>query len=210
MNQPVILFKNKILYICIFLIISLATFSQERKNQLDISVFPYYNFVVLQTCDGGGGLDDGPGYRIGLQYSYKIHENKWLNTGLLVSQSTLTYYSGADELGNPGYYSDQTALIIQVPIRMKFELNENVYLKPGFTIDIQVQKDSKWNGSLQNGIGISLVGGYEFDLQKNWHLSLEPEISYLSMIQLPLGKRDNCHEHFLYLGLNVNFGFRFK
>jgi len=187
------MFKNKILTLSILLVISMVTFAQDGKNQLDLSLFPYYNLAVLQTCDGGGGLDNSPGFRFGLQYNFKLSENKWFNTGILVSTSTHTYTGAVIDPAEPVLKKEQSAVIIQFPLRLKYELNSKIYLKPGFTIDIQTQKDSDWYGSLQNGIGLSLAAGYIIDLQKNWHLGIEPEMSFLSMIQLPLGKRDNCH-----------------
>lgn len=199
-----------LLLLNLLLLVYVSTYSQEGNHQLDISVFPYYNFVVLQTCAGGGGIDNAPGFRYGIQYSYKYGKSTWINTGFLISQSNHIFTSAVADPMEPIEKIDQTAFIMQIPLRFRIDFNPHFYIKPGVSIDMQFENIKAWNGSLQSGIGFSMLAGYDINLQKNWHLSIEPEMSYFSMIQLPLGQRDNCHEHFLYLGLNVCFGFRFK
>ena len=200
---------RQIVFIIVLILLGISVFSQENEHHFDASVYFFNNNIVPQKCEGGGSIEDANGLRVGIQYNYRFGKSKWFNTGLLILRSSHITYGGIIHPDIPQTKEEQAALIFQIPVRLRFDLNKRFYLKSGFTVDIQPKNGSNWTESSQTGIGLSIAAGVDFKIQEKLHIALEPEFGYLSMIQLPLQRKVNCHDHFLLLGLNLNFGYRF-
>lgn len=56
----------------------------------------------------------------------------------------------------------------------------------------------------QSGIGFSMEGGLEMELEHNFHINLGPEIQVLSLIPFNQQKHQ---QHFALLRFNIIFGY---
>ncbi|MCK5823551.1 MAG: outer membrane beta-barrel protein [Bacteroidales bacterium] len=106
----------------------------------------------------------------------------------------------------PQIIQNQKSKIVQIPIRIRYDLFNWLYIKGGLTIDKQTNNIDGEYIDNQSGIGFSFVGGIDLKLTDKIRFNIEPEIGISSLIPF---KGDDYQQHFLNKGINLSFGYRF-
>ncbi len=149
--------------------------------------------------EGSGYNDTGDGYRFGLQYSRLLTDKIWLNTGFGYLKTSNVWHGDFIWPFTPRISGTQESFIIQVPVRMRYDLFNWLYFKTGLTIDFQTNNKAGNYVDNQSGVGFSLVGGIDLKLTKSIHFNIEPELGITSLIYF---ERKKTQEHFLLTGIN--------
>jgi hypothetical protein len=160
----------------------------------------------FSEIEGAGYADNGEGVRFGLQYSKLINNKIWLNTGFGYLRTSNVYHGANIGPMEPQIIQTQESNIIQIPVRIRYDLLNWLYFKSGLTFDFQTNNKEGINVDNQSGIGFSLVGGIDLKLSESLRFNIEPEFGFSSLIPF---NGDDYQQHFILTGLNLNFGYRF-
>lgn len=199
----------KRLLISIFILSAVMTsYSQsESTNQFDLSGYIFTNNVFrFSEIEGAGYVDNGEGIRFGLQYSKLIKSKLWINTGFGYLRTSNVYHGAFIGPMEPLISQSQESNIIQIPVRIRYDLLNWLYFKSGLTFDFQTNNKEGIHVDNQSGIGFSLVGGVDLKMSESLQLNIEPELGFTSLIPFI---RDDYQQHFLLTGVNFNLGYRF-
>lgn len=199
---------KKLLISLIILTVGITTYSQsDNNNQIDLSGYVFINNVFrFSKIVGVGSVDNGEGYRFGIQYSKLITEKIWINTGFGYLKTSNVYHGAYIGPMESQIIQSQESNIVQIPIRIKYDLLNWLYFKSGLTIDFQTNNKEGINVDSQSGIGFSLVGGIDLKLSETVHFNIEPELGVTSLIPF---NGDDYQQHIMLLGINFNIGHRF-
>lgn len=184
------------------------TFSQtDSKNQIDLSGYLFINNVFrFSEIEGAGYADNGEGLRFGITYNRKISERFWINSGVNYMRTSNVYHGAIISPMEPQIIQSQTSEIVQVPLRIRYDIINWFYIKTGLTIDNQFNnKEGKYVDN-QTGIGFSFAGGVDFKISDLIYFNIEPEFGITSLIPF---NTDDYQQHFLLTGINLNIGYRF-
>jgi len=123
----------------LFLTFRLTSYSQsELNNQIDLSGYVFTNNVFrFSEIEGVGYAENGEGYRFGLQYSRLISKKIWINTGFGYLKTSNVYRGAYIGPMEPQVIQSQESNIIQIPIRIRYDMLKWLYIKSGLTIDSQ-------------------------------------------------------------------------
>lgn len=194
-------------FFILILTIGLTTYSQEQSNEIDLSGYIFTNNVYrFSEIEGAGYADNGEGYRFGLQYSRLIADKFWINTGFGYLKTSNIYHGAIIGPTESQIIQSQESNIIQVPIRIKYDLINWLYFKSGLTFDYQTNNKKGVHVDNQSGIGFSFVGGVDLKLSESIRFNIEPELGFTSLIPF---NGDDYQQHFILTGVNFNFGYRF-
>ena len=186
----------------------MTSYSQsESTNQIDISGFIFTNNVFrFSEIDGAGYADNGEGMRFGLQYSKLIKSKIWINTGFGYLRTSNVYHGAIIGPMEPLIIQSQESNIIQIPVRIRYDLLNWLYFKSGLTFDFQTNNKDGIYVDNQSGIGFSLIGGIDLKLSGSLRFNIEPVLGFTSLIPF---NGDDYQQHFILTGLNLNLGYRF-
>jgi len=200
---------KRILLFIIFIVLNLNSFSQYifYRNKLDLSGSLFiYEVFRFNEIEDAGWADNGKGYGFGFNYCRRIRYNIWVHSGIHYLYGSNDYYSSPGSSSVPQISLKQNAHIFQFPLRLgyHFLFNDLLYLRSGLTIDYQLNKKEGIYIDDQSGIGFSLEGGLEMELEHNFHINLGPEIQVLSLIPF---NQEKHQQHFAILRFNIIFGY---
>ena len=190
------------------LLVSFVISAQENNatNQFEASVGFLHNVALGTGCDGAGALDDGSGVNLGILYSHKTGKSKWFVAGINLLQTNHLYHGAVVDPRLTVINNEQIFTIYQIPFGFRFEFPKSFYFKPLATINIHSEGDN-WYGSHNSGLGFIMGAGKFFDVSDNVSISVEAYTGYLPVIAYPL-ERKSCRNHFIPMGLSLNFGYR--
>jgi len=195
----------KLTFVLCFL--SSTSFSQlDTKNQIDIVSKYLQNYVYWSyEIEGGGSIDIGNGFCLGINYNRKVAERLWINTGINYLKTLNDYNPPYTGIPAPTVKKMETELL-RIPVKIRLDLLKLLYLKTGLTVDSEISSKNESNISNQSGIGYSLALGLDLKISELIYFNIEPELSFTSLIPF---NSDKYQEHFLIYGINFNIGLRF-
>ena len=131
---------KKLLISILILSAVMTSYSQsESTNQIDLSGYIFTNNVFrFSEIDGVGYADNGEGIRFGLQYSKLIKNKLWINTGFGYLRTSNVYHGAFIGPMEPQIIQSQESNIIQIPVRIRYDLLNWLYFKSGLTFDFQI------------------------------------------------------------------------
>ena len=180
----------------------LKAFSQSQStNQIDlsggISISNVYRFLPLE---GDAYISSGKAYGFELEYNKLIVNKIWINTGLGYTKIPNVFHTMPIDV-NRKFNLD----IVQIPVRIKYDLFSWLYFKSGLTFDYQLN-DKVDLVDNQSGIGFSFVGGVNLNISESVLFNIECSLASTSLIPFHL---DDSHQHYFISGINLGFGYRF-
>ena len=179
----------------------------NEKNQVDLSCYLFKNKVFRsKKMEGTGVITNGEGIRFGLQYSRLIKNKIWINTGLGFLRARNVYHGAVSNPHEPQFIKTIESYIIQIPIRIRYDMLNWLYLKSGFTIDIQTNNKEGVYLDNQSGIGFTLICGFALKITKSLLFIIEPEVG---VTRLNPFHRNKNPQHFLLTGISFNIGYLF-
>ncbi|MBA7544034.1 hypothetical protein ES705_36380 [subsurface metagenome] len=193
---------KRLIIILVIALLGLVSYPQNgKRNQIDISGSIFFNSVFhFSESNGEESVENGEGYRFGLQYSRLITNKIWINVGVSNLRMSNIYH------GVITVIQWQDSKIIQIPVRIRYDLIKWLYVKSGFSFDIQTNNKEGLHVDNQSGIGFSLIGGLDLKLSESIRFSVEPELGITSLIPF---SGNNNQQHFFLTGVNLNVGYKF-
>ncbi len=190
----------------ILCLLSFASFSQvdSKRNQIDISGSYFKNDVSRFTIIiGGASADDGMGYCFGINYSRKIANKSWINTGIGYLKTSNDFIPS---IGLSYPIVNIESKLLRIPVKIRYDIIKWFYIKTGLSFDYQFNNKSGMYISNQSGIGYSASIGINLNLFELIYFNIEPEIGFTSLI--PLNFERYYQQHFLISGVNFSIGIR--
>lgn len=187
------------------------TYSLEipKDNMLEISgghmlnnVFRFKTDGEMRTAKPGGGAT------FGITYSRKVIDWLWVGGGVNYMGLYNTYQSYASD---PVVQRTCPSNIWSIPLFARFDLLKWLYLKPGFAFDIQNNNpEGRWLSN-QTGMSLNLALGFDFVINKSWHIGLETRAGLTSLAAFRIREKDKyaTHQRFVVYGETINLFYRF-
>ena len=192
----------------ILCLLSFASISQvdTKRNQIDILGNYFQNDVARFTeLNGVGSVDDGKGYCFGINYSRKVANKLWVNSGINYLKTSNDFNPAPTGEPRPTI-EDIESKLLRIPVKIRYDILKWFYLKTGLTVDYQFNNLSGKYIDNQSGIGYSLSAGINLNLSELIYFNIEPELGITSLIPF---NSERYQQHFLISGVNFNIGIRF-
>lgn len=188
--------------------VSIVSFSKSVfKNQFDLSGYIFINNVFRFTeIEGSGYTDNGEGIRLGLNYNRRVINRLWITSGINYLHISNIYHSPFSGQPDPQIIKNQKSQIIQVPIRIRYNILRWLYFKTGLTFDYQFNNRDGMYIDNQSGIGFSLLSGINLKISEQIIINIEPEFGISSLIPF---NSDKYQQHLIMAGVNINMGYKF-
>ena len=192
----------------IFCFLSSVSFSQidTKRNQIDVlGNYVQNNVTRFPELDGAGSVEDGKGFCLGINYSRKVANKLWINSGINYFKTSNDFNPAPTGEPRPTIENISSELL-RIPVKIRYDFVEWWYIKTGLTIDYQYNNKSGDYIDNQSGLGYSLSSGINLRLTEQIYFNIEPEFAITSLIPFN-SVRDQ--QHFLISGVNFNVGLRF-
>lgn len=188
--------------------LSSASFSQvdTKRNQVDILGNYMKNDVTrFPELDGAGSVDNGKGFCLGINYSRKVANKLWINSGINYFKTSNDFNPALTGEPKPTIENIKSELL-RIPVKVRYDFVKWWYIKTGLTIDCQFNNKSSDYIDNQSGLGYSLSSGINLRLTGQIYFNIEPELGITSLIPFN-SVRDQ--QHFLITGISFSIGTRF-
>jgi len=188
--------------------VSYLSFSQTdtKENQIDI-IAGYLGNSVIQfvAMDGGGSVENGKGFCLGINYNRKVAKSIWINSGIIFQRTLNDRNPAPTGLPTPTIENIETEML-RIPLKVRIDFLKRFYLRTGFLIDTEISNKNESGIDNQSGIGYSLGVGLNLKIADTFILNIEPELGFSTLVPF---NQVEYQEHFLLHGVNFSVGYRF-
>lgn len=188
----------KRLLILALLMTGLINTSIGQKNTYGLSIGVAKGLIMKQALDGDASYDLNTGFSIGFQYSRKLTDKLYLQTGI-------NWYNSSVSV-TPSFYPDIDMTpkeydihLLYIPVFVRVDISKYFFINGGLIGDFDITKNKYITN--QSGIGVGLGLGTEFSITDKIIIQLNP---YLNFHGLILIEKENYPERICDLGIKFN------
>ncbi len=185
----------------LLLFISIAGFSQEKKNQFGVHIAAGSSILLRTPLTGSAGYNSGHQTELEVSYARTLAPRLKLESGINWRRSTLTISPnlppGSDV--TPRNYSLN---LIYIPVFLRYNFSRYVYFNHGFIADIDINSNKQITN--QTGIGAGIGLGGEIPLSQVLKIQINP---YIHIHRLIGFDHDTYPQKLLDTGIRVGVVF---